>query len=142
MTASETTRLHATAIGIDGQAAVLIGPSGSGKSSLALQLIALGADLISDDQCEVFTRDDLLCVKRPATLPKAIEARGFGLIRAPMVDEGNVVLVIQMDKTSQARMPDEQYMQLLSHQIKMIPNSDSAHFPATILLYLQHGPVK
>ena len=42
--------VHATSVCVDGSAALLIGPSGSGKSSLALQMIGFGAQLISDDQ--------------------------------------------------------------------------------------------
>ena len=41
--------LHATAIAINGAGVLLLGPSGSGKSDLALRLIDRGAVLISDD---------------------------------------------------------------------------------------------
>ena len=42
-----TLNLHATAVVIDGHAILLTGPSGSGKSDLALRLIDRGAGLIA-----------------------------------------------------------------------------------------------
>jgi HPr kinase/phosphorylase len=47
----ETTRLylHASAVSLDGNGVLICGASGTGKSTLALQLMALGAELIADD---------------------------------------------------------------------------------------------
>ena len=42
--------VYGTAVAIDGRAVLLRGPSGSGKSDLALRLIEGGAMLVSDDQ--------------------------------------------------------------------------------------------
>ena len=41
--------LHASAVAIEGRAVLITGPSGSGKSGLALDIIALGARLVADD---------------------------------------------------------------------------------------------
>lgn len=41
--------LHASAVAVDGQAALLVGPMGAGKSSTALAFAQLGAALLSDD---------------------------------------------------------------------------------------------
>ena len=43
------TILHATCVAIGGRGLLLLGPSGSGKSDLALRLIDRGAMLVSDD---------------------------------------------------------------------------------------------
>ena len=42
--------LHGTAVSIDGCGLLILGPSGAGKSSLAIDMLALGAQLISDDR--------------------------------------------------------------------------------------------
>ena len=44
--------LHASCIAVHGRGVLILGPSGAGKSSLALQLMALGADLVADDMIE------------------------------------------------------------------------------------------
>lgn len=41
--------LHASGVSIGGRAIALIGPSGTGKTSLALELVRLGAGFLSDD---------------------------------------------------------------------------------------------
>ena len=41
--------IHGTALEIDGKGVLIIGKSKSGKSTTAIQLIALGSKLIADD---------------------------------------------------------------------------------------------
>ncbi|MFQ5437976.1 MAG: HPr kinase/phosphorylase, partial [Paracoccaceae bacterium] len=42
--------VHAGAVAFDRRAVLILGPSGSGKSSLALELMSRGASLVSDDR--------------------------------------------------------------------------------------------
>ena len=73
------TLLHATAISINGQAVLLIGPPGSGKSDLALRLIDRGALLIADDQVALTEVDGVLHASAPAATAGLIEVRGLGI---------------------------------------------------------------
>ena len=57
---SSAETLHATTVAIDGRAVLISGPSGSGKSDLALRLLDRGFTLVSDDQTIVRKR------RRPA----------------------------------------------------------------------------
>ena len=51
---------HATCVDIKGSGVLIVGDSGSGKSGLAIGLIALGASLVADDQCEILIENDIL----------------------------------------------------------------------------------
>lgn len=83
-------RIDGVAVAIDNQAVLLRGPSGSGRSDLALRLIDEGAKLISDEQVELHRDGDRLLVGVPAVMPPdlkgVIEARGVGLVSVPHVD--------------------------------------------------------
>ena len=48
--------LHASTVASDGRAVLIAGPSGSGKSDLALRLIDRGFTLVSDDRT-ILTKD-------------------------------------------------------------------------------------
>ena len=45
---------HASTVARDGRAVMILGPSGSGKSDLALRLFDHGFRLVSDDQARAF----------------------------------------------------------------------------------------
>src|ERR1700709_2175376 len=58
-------RVHGTCIALDGEGVLLRGPSGSGKSDLALRLIDGGALLVADDQTELRRRGDAVIASAP-----------------------------------------------------------------------------
>ena len=57
--------VHASTVAIDGRAVLISGPSGSGKSDLALRLIDRGFTLVSDDQTIVSRDGDRLIASAP-----------------------------------------------------------------------------
>ena len=58
---------------LDGKAILIKGESGSGKSSLALKLISLGANLIADDQTAVFLQKGQVFLGAPNSLPAGLD---------------------------------------------------------------------
>ena len=66
--------LHATAVAVDGSGLLILGPSGSGKSSLAIEILALGADLI----CAPLKYCIDLSLMSDVRLPFAQEVTKFG----------------------------------------------------------------
>lgn len=131
--------IHGTAIAVDGAGLLILGVSGAGKSSLALQLIALGAGLIADDQVAVVAEGDEVILRKPAGLPAAIEARGVGVLNAPMVEGGALRAVVDLDLTEAARLPVPRLRRIAGVEVDVIANAPSPHFPSAVLLYLKHG---
>ena len=80
-------RVHATCVAIGERGALLLGPSGSGKSDLALRLIDAGAMLVADDQVALVVRDGRLVASAPPHLPSLLEVRGVGLVPMPCRSE-------------------------------------------------------
>lgn len=100
---SET--IHATSVAIDGLGVLILGPSGSGKSDLALRLIDRGAVLISDDYTIASAKDDALILDAPANIAGMMEIRHLGIVEMPYVSAVPARLAISLD-ASPHRMPD------------------------------------
>ena len=94
--------LHqATCVAIDGRAVLIEGPSGSGKSSLALALIDRGAVLVGDDGVRLDVRGGaLLASPAPATAGK-LEVRNLGLLDVPVAIQVPVALVVVFDEKAE-----------------------------------------
>jgi serine kinase of HPr protein (carbohydrate metabolism regulator) len=101
---SET--LHATGVAIEGRTVLLCGPSGSGKSDLALRLIDRGALLVSDDYTLVKRVDGRLIATAPSTIAGQMEVRGIGIVALPHQDEAPIALLIDLCEQVE-RMPME-----------------------------------
>jgi serine kinase of HPr protein (carbohydrate metabolism regulator) len=105
MTELSSDLIHASCVAIGGQAVLLAGRSGAGKSDLALRLIDRGAVLVSDDYSEVRRRDGRLHASPPARLAGKIEVRGVGIVEMPHVAEAEVALIVDLEAPV-VRMPE------------------------------------
>ena len=128
---------HASCVAWQGHGALILGQSGAGKSALALQLMALGADLVSDDRTELLAEADALTARAPATIQGLIEARGVGLMRVPFVPKAEIALVIDLDQPEPNRLPPQREITLLGISRPLVLAVPQPHFPAAILCYLR-----
>lgn len=135
----DQTVLHGSAIAVDGAGCLILGPAGSGKSSLALSLLGLGADLIADDRVILRVTPDHVTLDAPDTLPAAIEARGVGLLNAKLHGLVPLSVVIDMAHSETARLPELKTYQILGRDIRCLHKADTPHFPFAVIHYLRHG---
>ena len=112
--------MHATCVDINGSGVLIVGRSGSGKSSLAINLLALGSKLVADDQCELVKNNNRFSVSKPASLPNSIEIRGVGLVSVPMVVETSLAWVVNMDEAERERMPDLRFTEIDGYKIPTV----------------------
>ncbi len=103
--------LHATAVaqwapGGGWRAVVISGPSGAGKSDLALRLIGRGWRLVADDSVHVFASGGVLYATAPDTIAGQIEARGLGIVGAPLRGVVRLVLAVELVDSPPERLPD------------------------------------
>jgi HPr kinase/phosphorylase len=98
--------IHATSIALDGEAVLIKGATGSGKSSVALELIALGARLIADDQTAMSLIDRRVYLSAPRSLPGGLEVRGVGIVGAPICEKAELKLVVDLSKLEKNRLPN------------------------------------
>jgi len=113
--------VHATAI-IPGRACaafganidhavLLLGESGSGKSDVALRLIAMGAKLLADDQTFLFVESAGLFAKAPQGAEPWIEIRGIGIVRLPPGAPAPVLFAVHLTNNAPPRLPEPESYQ-------------------------------
>ncbi|MGR3712622.1 MAG: HPr kinase/phosphorylase [Shimia sp.] len=135
----DETILHAACVSLDGRAVLITGRSGSGKSALALALMAYGADLVADDRTIITLQKARLNASSPPTIKGLIEARGVGILRARTVTKADVVLAIDMDRVEADRLPHPYHVTILGVELPLCLKVEAAHFAPAILQYLREG---
>ena len=98
--------VHASTVALDGRAVVISGPSGSGKSDLALRLLDRGFTLVSDDQTIVRKDGGRLVASAPPTIAGKLEIRGIGIVEVERVDNMPVAMLVELTSDIQ-RIPDD-----------------------------------
>ena len=102
---SATETIHATCVSIDGRGVLITGPSGSGKSDLALRLMDRGALLVSDDYTCLTPMGDTLEARAPANIAGRIEVRGIGIVQRATLECAPVALYVVANSAPE-RMPE------------------------------------
>jgi len=115
------TLVHASCVAIDGAGLLLRGPSGSGKSDLALRLIDFGAQLVADDQVAI-EREGGRAIARPVErLAGLLEVRGLGVVRLDHLAAAPLVLVVDLVAADRVeRMPEPSTVSLCEIELPLI----------------------
>jgi HPr kinase/phosphorylase len=112
MTDKANATVHASAVLVGERAVLIRGPSGSGKSRLAFDLILAGrsgqvppAILVGDDRVHLVTSGENLIVRPAVELAGLIEIRGLGIRRIEHAAEAVVGLVVDLVAGDAERLP-------------------------------------
>ena len=102
------TRFHGSCVARDGAGVLLLGPSGVGKSDLALRLLRHGFVLVADDQVDVIDG----YARPPTALAGLLEARGLGIVQLPYVSVVKLQLVVVLAEQSERLPHPERHAEL------------------------------
>jgi serine kinase of HPr protein (carbohydrate metabolism regulator) len=118
-----TELVHGTCVALGRRAALLRGPSGSGKSDLALRFLYLARRgpaaldppiLVADDQVRLLRQDGRLLASAPDTIRGRIEVRGIGIVEVKSLAEAELALVVDLVAAAEIeRMPEPATTSLL-----------------------------
>ena len=112
MTNAQSSSVHASAVLVGERAVLIRGPSGSGKSRLAFDLILAGrtgqiaaATLVGDDRVHLEATQGQLMVRPARELAGLIEIRGLGIRRCDFAERAQVGLVVDLSAADAERLP-------------------------------------
>lgn len=139
---SETMRLHATTLSLNGTAVMIRGASGSGKSDLTLQLLettgtgltgqTITTLLVADDQTALRREGETILASSPETIAGLLEVRGHDVLEVEAVQNVPLVLVVDLRPAAQIErlpQPEDMFTQILGLPIPNIlidPSKPSA----------------
>ena len=103
------TTIHASAVLLGAKAVLIRGPSGSGKSRLAWQLLNSALPftrLVGDDRVHLEVRNGRLLARPAKELTGLIEVRGLGIRRLVYEPLATVGLVVDLAAPDAGRLPE------------------------------------
>jgi HPr kinase/phosphorylase len=135
--------IHASAVALDGRGVLICGASGAGKSTLALEVMAMGAVLISDDGVSVDPGGEpgaIPFLERPDTATDLIESRGIGLLRAGAIHgRAPLELVIDLDTAEPERLPPRRMVTTGSVERPLILGAGHPSLAVAVVWMLRQG---
>ena len=131
--------IHASCVAREGRGLLILGASGQGKSTLALTLMALGADLVADDRVVLRRHPDAVIADAPDPIRGLVEARGVGLLKAESVGPVALALVVDLDQVETERLPALRTTRLLGRDVPLLHGIDAPHFAPALMQYLKAG---
>lgn len=131
--------IHASAVALDGQGLLILGPPGSGKSALALALMAMGTQLVADDRVRLVRRGDRLVASCPPSLSGLIEARGVGILRAAAAGDTPLSLAVNLGQAEDARLPPRRRIDFHGIELDLVLGPMGPHLGAALRQMLIGG---
>ncbi|MBN4016639.1 HPr kinase/phosphatase C-terminal domain-containing protein [Rhodospirillaceae bacterium AH-315-P19] len=123
-------QVHGTSIVWKGVALLLRGPSGSGKSDLALRLVEAGGALIADDRTLLEIQEGRLIASAPPPISGLLEIRGIGIVKVASARPAALELVVDLVRPEAVvRMPEKAccvYLGITLPQVFIAPFEGSA----------------
>ena len=142
MLCEDNTIIHATTVSVDGKGLIILGGSGSGKSSLAIGLLALGAELVADDQTELKKIKSKVFASPPKNLPIGIESYGLGIVKAPVCSVSvQVSFVADLSGRSEKRLPEAEQIILLGSKFPIFKLGNHKDPVSSLFLLMKYGYV-
>ncbi len=115
---AQSATVHGSAVLVGARAVLIRGPSGSGKSQLACELIGMHSRefaftrLVGDDRVHLEAVNGRLLVRPAAALAGLLEVRGVGLMRLDHEPSAVVGLVVDLAAADAERLPEPDHRRI------------------------------
>lgn len=133
--------VHGSCVALGGRAVLITGPSGTGKSALALALMALGAGLVADDRTVLVRQGSAIMADAPAALRGRIEARHVGILGAEPTGPMPVAIVVDLGGPLPGRLPPDETVEMLGVRVPRLTARAAPELAPALRQYLIGGRV-
>lgn len=110
---------NVSCVSLRGRGILILGPSGSGKSSLALALMDRGAELVGDDGVTLAQVGELVVATPPPNTQGLIEIRNVGLLEVPTA-RAPIAIVINLSPDAERLPLGHGEMDLLGRKVPQV----------------------
>lgn len=137
--------IHASAVLFGHRGILIRGPSGSGKSALALSLLQsaneIFARLVGDDRIHLEASHGRLLMRPATVLQGLVEIRGLGIVRVPFEPVAVAHLVVDLETADMPRLPDPASLTVSIEGVPLarLPVAPGAGMPSRLLAILRYG---
>ena len=130
---------HGSCVDFDGRGVLILGSSGSGKSSLALACISIGANLVGDDYIDLGVCDDAILARRPPNIEGLIEVARVGVLNCDFIESTKLALAIDMSQAEVVRMPPRRHIALQGCGIPLIYGANIPYLHSVAFQFVTAG---
>lgn len=139
LTGDSQIRVRGGCVCLDDKGILITGASGMGKSALALDLMAMGARLVSDDWTILRVAEGGLLADAPEALRGRIEARGIGILAASPAGPTALQLVVDLGTEPDDRLPPRRAVEMAGLSLPLVKAVYHAHLGAALRQLLIGG---
>ncbi|WP_298849609.1 serine kinase [uncultured Ruegeria sp.] len=133
--------VHASCVSVAGCGVLIIGASGSGKSGLALQMMAFGAQLVADDRVQLEMRQQQVFADAAPQIGGLIEARYVGLIKAEVSGPVPLGYVVDLSQNETKRLPEQTTISVLRQTVPLLRGAGVPNLAAALMQLSRDGRV-
>ncbi|NNE81744.1 MAG: serine kinase [Silicimonas sp.] len=133
--AQGTEIIHASAVSLGSTGILLTGASGSGKSTIALEMMALGASLVADDRVVAQPSGEGVLISAPPEIAGRIEARGLGLLQGEPVN-ARLAAVVDLDQVETKRLPPAREILIAGRPVRLLHRVETPAFASMLYVML------
>ena len=130
---------HACCVDFDGNGLLILGKSGSGKSSLAIACMGLGAVLVGDDYVTLKIQNKNIIAISPPNIAGLIEVPKVGILKCDYKEQTKLVLAIDVSRGEINRLPVSRSIKLKNCGIPLIYGARIPHLHSVAYQLIKGG---
>ena len=130
---------HGSCVDFNGKGLLILGAPRSGKSSLAIACMSIGATLVGDDYISLNVCDNKIIATSPPNIMGKIEISKVGILNCDYTKNTNINLVINLSEVEKIRLPKRRFINLNSCKVPLIYGGNIPNLHSVAMQFFKKG---